>query len=304
MPATPVLPGGTPVPPRGEQPPPPSPRSPSSPRREVAPGTPCAGDAVSARALRLRQARPGGLCCGSVPPACVGCVAGAVCRASARVRGRLGAVTVQRWLRGEGWHGGAALSPPISPAAERWVQADGRSVCPSVRWGGPATAVDAPLPLAVVRGDGKGTRKSMALFCSLGDGWAPDAPKGRSRWSQTKSLAVLGAVQCWGAPCRHHIKDTPHCPAPHRWHHQCGMLSPALALPPSRPLQHHGNESLQCGGPDRGLVPAVPLLPGRAAVHQALPSSVGASVRHAARIYGSRWEQSGRPAHRWLRCAR
>lgn len=139
------------------------PRSPDSPSGEVAPGTPCAGDAFCARTLRLRQACwGGGLCRGAVPPVRVGCVAGAVCRASARVRGRLGAVTVQRCLRGEGWHslgwGGAG---PSRPSPRRLISECRRSVCPSIhpslRRGGPAAAIDVPSPLAVARGDWKGT---------------------------------------------------------------------------------------------------------------------------------------------------
>ena len=50
-------------------------------------------------------------------------------------------------------------------------------------------------------------------------------------------------------------EDTPHCPGPYRWHHQCGMLSPDLALLPSRPFLHHGDEPPQHRGPGRGPVP-------------------------------------------------
>lgn len=223
-----------------------SPRSSNSPRREVAPGTPCAGGAVSTRALRLRQARPGGavlwlgggLCCGSVPPVCVGCVAGAVCRASARVRGRLGAVTVQRWLRGEGWHwGGRHVKAPHPPrgGCRRTV---GRSVCSSVRRGEPAPAVDAPLPLAVVRGDGKGTRKSMALFCSPGDGWAPGCAKRMKLLEPNKERGCAGGCPVLGgtvlSPHRGHSALLCFSPlAPPVWGAEPGSVPDALQASPA-----------------------------------------------------------------------
>lgn len=191
MPVTPVLPGGIPAPPLREQPPPP-PRSSNSPRREVAPGTPCAGGAVSTRALRLRQARPGGLCCGSVPPACVGCVAGAVCRASARVRGRLGAVTVQRWLRGEGWHGGAALSPSSPPRRSGGCR---------------RTSVCLVPPSVGVNRLQRSMRLCLSLWCGvMGRGlvnqwhffvpWVMDGP--RMRQKDEAAGAKQRAWLCWG----------------------------------------------------------------------------------------------------------
>lgn len=87
---------------------------------------------------------------GTVPPVRVGCVAGAVCRASARVRGRLGAVTLQRCLRGEG----DSESVPLS-------------VCWG--WGGDRPQRSMRLHLSLSRGvTGRGKHKSMALFLFAG----------------------------------------------------------------------------------------------------------------------------------------
>lgn len=147
-----------------------------------------------------------GPCCGAVPPVRVGCVAGAVCRARARVRGRLGAVTVRRWLRGEGWHGGAwAVGLSLRPLR------------PSVRGGSMRR-----LRLSLWRGvTGRGPRKSMALFCSLADRWALDAPKDEA--AGAKQRAQLG----WGGGC---LPWPPVLGPPHCHPHQ-GMphVAPVLA---------------------------------------------------------------------------
>lgn len=114
------------------------PRSPNSPRREVAPGTPCAGDAAPGEAggavLWLGATRVRGLRRRRCLPSQ---------RACAWPSGRRDCAALAAW---GGLARGGRAEPPISPAAERWVWMDGPSVCPSVRRGGPATVVDAPLP--------------------------------------------------------------------------------------------------------------------------------------------------------------
>lgn len=89
-------------------------------------------------------------------------------RACAWPSGRRDCAALAAW-GGLARGGGAELSPPSPP---RWSGGCGWTVGLSVP---PSVGVDRPqwsmrLCLAVVRGDGKGTRKSMALFCSLGDG--------------------------------------------------------------------------------------------------------------------------------------
>lgn len=199
---------------------------------------------------------------------------------------------------------GAALSPPSPPRRSGGCR---RTVGLSVP---PSLGVDRPqwwmrLCLSLWCGvTGRGLVNQWHFFVP----WVMDGP--RMRQKDEAAGAKQRAWLCWGLSGAggHRAVTTSRTPRIAllltTGTAQCGVLSAALALLPSRLLQHHGKESPQCGGPDGGLVPAVPRLPGRAAVHQALPSSVGASVRHAARIYGSRWERSGRPAHRRLRRAR
>lgn len=168
-------------------------RSSNSPRRDVAPGTPCAGDAVSTRALRLRQARPGGAVLWLGATRVRGlrrrrCLPSQ--RACAWPSGRRDCAALAAW-GGLAQRGRAEV--PISSVAEQWGQADGRSVCPSVRWGEPATQWSMRLCLSLwCRVMGRELVNQWHFFVP----WVMDGP--RMRQKDEAAGAKQRAWLCWG----------------------------------------------------------------------------------------------------------